>query len=87
MTSGSRKLVKFWLLITNVPSRPSTRAHHVPSLFLAPTLSLCNDLLSGELVNSIASCGFSKPCCGVVAPSQRTARKPDKVLSNDCRFV
>jgi hypothetical protein len=32
-SSGNFKLLKSALLITNVPSRPSTRAHNVPSLF------------------------------------------------------
>ena len=62
MASGNFKVFKSGLLIEKLPSRPSTRAHHVPSLFCAPTLNLCDALLSGEVVKASTSCGFSKPC-------------------------
>src|SRR5438093_237410 len=45
-----------------VPSRPSTRAHHVPSLFCAPIVNLWDVLLSGEVVKASTTCGFPKPC-------------------------
>ena len=61
-SSGNLKVFKSELLIAKVPSRPSTRAHHVPSLFCAPIVNLWDVLLSGEVVKAITTCGFPKPC-------------------------
>src|SRR5207249_6937435 len=58
---------------------------HVPSPAALPTNSLCEMLSSGEVVSEIASCGLSKPCCGMVGPTQRTARKFDSRLSSEDR--
>src|SRR5207247_7052486 len=85
--SGNFKMFKSALLTVKVPSRPSTRAYHVPSLFCAPMLNLCDVLLSGEVVKASTSCGLSKPCCGVVPRSQRTACNADNVLRSDRRLA
>ena len=47
--------------ITNVPSRPSARANHMPSPAAPPTTSLCALLSSGEVVKVMVSRGLSKP--------------------------
>ena len=82
-TNGNFNAVKSGLLTTKVPSRPSTLANHIASLFRFPIVSLCNVLSSAELVKVITSCGFSKPCSGLVAPTQRTARNEARVLRSD----
>ena len=84
---GNRSTLRSESLMTKVPSRSSTCANHVPSPAMLPTNSLCGLLSSGEVVNEIASCGLSKPCCGMIGPTQRTARKFDNVLSSDRRLV
>src|SRR5262249_36981351 len=62
VSSGNFKLLKSEPLIVNMPSRPSTRAKNVPSLFCAPTVSFCDVLLSGEVVKLSTSFGLSSPC-------------------------
>ncbi len=49
-TKGNFNAVKSGLLMTKVPSRPSTLANHIASSVRFPIVSLCNVLSSGEVV-------------------------------------
>src|SRR5438067_11639210 len=86
--SGNRKVLKSTSLMTKAPSCSSACADHVALSALPPISSLCAFLSSGDVVNVIASCGFSRPCSAAAPPgSHRTACKFDKVVSSDCKFV
>src|SRR6266550_3773259 len=87
LTNGSFNAFKSELLITKVPSRPSTCAHHMPSSVWLPTVSVEESLLSGPYMKVRVSCGLSKPCRGAVVPSQRTACKFAKALISDCTLA
>ena len=86
-TSESRSALKSGLLMTNVPSRSSVRASHIPSPAGPPTISLCTALSSAEVVKLIINCGFAKAWAGKLCPAQRTARKDASVFSSDCTFT
>ena len=86
-TNGNLSAFRSGLLITNVPSRSSTFANHIPSGVAAPAVNLCTALSSADVVNVMTSCGLSKACGGVTDSTQRTARKLANVFKSDCTFA
>src|SRR5437899_5799872 len=84
---GSFSAFKSGALITNVPSRSSTLANHIPSPLGLPIVTLCEALSSGDVVNATTSGGLSNACRGVVDPIHRTACNVDSVFKSDCTFV